>query len=215
MNRYENGKIYKIVDVGYNKCYIGSTTEPLSKRMERHKGKYKSYLKGMTEHTRSFHIFDEFGVDNCKIELLEVYPTNSKEELLKREGHHIKNNQCVNKQVAGRSHKEYYLDNKEDCLRKNREYNQKNKEKVAERVKAYSEANREEIAQYKKQYREDNKEQINHYMKEYYKKHKDKINERNSNTYTCDCGIVLRKDGKYKHLKTRNHLDKILQIENK
>ena len=32
MNRYEHGQIYKIVDAGFNVCYIGSTTEPLSKR---------------------------------------------------------------------------------------------------------------------------------------------------------------------------------------
>ena len=30
-NKYQNSKIYKIVDVGYNKCYIGSTVEELSK----------------------------------------------------------------------------------------------------------------------------------------------------------------------------------------
>ena len=41
VNRYENGKIYKITDVGYNKCYIGSTCESLSKRMERHRKQYK------------------------------------------------------------------------------------------------------------------------------------------------------------------------------
>ena len=46
MNRYENGKIYKLVDVGYNKCYIGSTCESLSKRMERHRKQYKEYSKG-------------------------------------------------------------------------------------------------------------------------------------------------------------------------
>ena len=36
-NRYQNGKIYKITDVGYNNCYIGSTTESLSQRMARHR----------------------------------------------------------------------------------------------------------------------------------------------------------------------------------
>ena len=36
MNRYEHGKIYKIVDNGYNKCYVGSTCESLSQRMARH-----------------------------------------------------------------------------------------------------------------------------------------------------------------------------------
>ena len=34
MNRYENGKIYKITDTGYNKAYVGSTCESLSKRIE-------------------------------------------------------------------------------------------------------------------------------------------------------------------------------------
>ena len=41
MNRYENRKIYKIVDVGYTKCYFGSTCEELSQRMARHRGAYK------------------------------------------------------------------------------------------------------------------------------------------------------------------------------
>ena len=54
MNRYENGKIYKIVDVGYNKMYIGSTCESLSKRMERHRASYKHYLKGKYNKARSF-----------------------------------------------------------------------------------------------------------------------------------------------------------------
>ena len=42
MNKYQNGKIYKIVDVGYNKCYIGSTTETVSQRMARHRNCYKA-----------------------------------------------------------------------------------------------------------------------------------------------------------------------------
>ena len=45
MNRYENGKIYKIVDTGYNKCYVGSTCESLSQRMARHRKDYARYLK--------------------------------------------------------------------------------------------------------------------------------------------------------------------------
>ena len=36
-NRYQNGKIYKFVDNGYNKCYIGSTIEALSVRMAKHR----------------------------------------------------------------------------------------------------------------------------------------------------------------------------------
>ena len=46
MNRYEKGKIYKITDIGYNKFYVGSTCENLSKRIERHRTKYKNYKAG-------------------------------------------------------------------------------------------------------------------------------------------------------------------------
>ena len=67
MNRYEKGQIYKIVDVGQNKMYIGSTTEPLSKRMERHRSDYKQYLKNKQHFMSSFALFYEFGIDNCKI----------------------------------------------------------------------------------------------------------------------------------------------------
>ena len=48
MNRYENGKIYKLTDIGYNKAYVGSTCESLSKRIERHRAKYSSHKTGKT-----------------------------------------------------------------------------------------------------------------------------------------------------------------------
>ena len=44
-NKLKNGKIYKIVDVGYNKCYIGSTCESLSQRMARHRKDFRRWKK--------------------------------------------------------------------------------------------------------------------------------------------------------------------------
>ena len=89
-NKYKNAKIYKITDIGYNKCYIGSTCEALSQRMARHRIHYKSDLNGTTKRpTRSIQLFNEYGVENCKIELIENYPCISKAELLRREGEHI------------------------------------------------------------------------------------------------------------------------------
>ena len=86
MNRYSKGKIYKIVDVGYNKCYVGSTCESLSKRMERHRNSYNQYLQGKYNKARSFELFDEFGVENCKILLLQDYPCENKEQLRAERG---------------------------------------------------------------------------------------------------------------------------------
>ena len=132
MNKYQNGKIYKIVSSDYSKCYIGSTCESLSQRMARHRNKYKVYLKGDITLTRSFDLFDQYGVENCKIELIENFPCENKEELRKREGHYIQNTECINKYVAGRNRtfKEYYQDNKEKCNAQRREYKEKHKEEL-------------------------------------------------------------------------------------
>ena len=99
MNKYHNGKIYEVVDVGYIKCYIGSTTEKLSQRMTRHRSDYNRYNDGRREHRVSVvELFDEFGLDKCKIELIEYCKCETKDELTRKEAEHIKNNDCVNKQ---------------------------------------------------------------------------------------------------------------------
>ena len=120
MSKYQNGKIYKIVNVGYNKCYIGSTCEELSQRMARHRHSYNTYLKSNKNLERSHLLFDEFGIENCLIILVEQYPCNSREELLRKEGEHIKNTECVNKYVAGRTVAEYESENKEQRRANNR-----------------------------------------------------------------------------------------------
>ena len=75
MNRYEQGKIYEITDIGYNKCYIGSTCESLSKRMTRHREHYSRYIQEkVKKKTTAIDMFNESGIDNCKIELIENYP---------------------------------------------------------------------------------------------------------------------------------------------
>ncbi len=161
--KYQKGKIYKIVDNGYNMTYYGSTIEKyLCNRMSKHKRKYKLYRE-KNEYT-SFIIFEKYGIENCKIELVENYPCNSKEELLKREGYYIKNNECVNKNISGRTQKEYYEDNKE---------------KIKENTKIWRENNKEYYKQKKKEYREKNKEKIKESRKKHYEDNKEKILEQN------------------------------------
>ena len=50
------------------------------------------------------HWFDEYGVDNCKIELVEYCKCDAKDEL--QEGECIREPDCENKTIAGRSRKE-------------------------------------------------------------------------------------------------------------
>ena len=131
-SKYQKGKIYKITDVGYNKCYIGSTIEPLSNRMAKHRCHYKGHYKGLKQefYMKCFELFNEFGLENCKIELIEEYPCNSRMELLRREGEYIKSIECVNKQIAGRTKQEWRYDNQERIHQKNIEYREKQRETI-------------------------------------------------------------------------------------
>ena len=125
-NRYENSKIYKIVDNGFNKTYIGSTTQPLAQRLADHRYNYRKYLNGKYSKTTVFSIFDEFGMDNCQIYLLEEYPCENRMQLHKKEGEYILNTDCVNKIVAGRTPQEYREQNKD----KTAQYRKDNKDKL-------------------------------------------------------------------------------------
>ena len=165
---YKNGKIYKITDIAYTKMYIGSTCQPLSKRFTNHKALFKLWKDGKHNKVSSFDLFEEFGIENCKIELIENYECNCKDELQKKEGEHIKNNDCVNKCIPCRTQKEYYVDNKN----KIKEYYVDNKNKICEKIKEYQQLNKEKISEYKKKYNEANKKKILDYQKEYYAKKK-------------------------------------------
>jgi hypothetical protein len=92
MVNYQLGKIYTIRSSKTEDIYIGGTCQSLAKRFGEHKGKYKRG-KGCS----SKEIF-KHGIDDTYIELLELYPCNSKEELEKREGELIRasNEKCIN-----------------------------------------------------------------------------------------------------------------------
>lgn len=124
MNKYQRGKIYKIVCNQTNKCYIGSTCEPsLARRLSGHKLKYNIYLKTNTYYTTSFEILQN---NNYDIVLIENYPCNSKNELHARERHWIETLECVNKVIPKRTRAEYRVATKEHI----KQYYQDNREKI-------------------------------------------------------------------------------------
>lgn len=130
---YKNGKIYKIVDNAYTKMYIGSTTQTLSKRFSKHKRDHKQWKNNKRSKTMVFELFDEFGVENCKIELIEEYECENRNQLERKEGEHIKNNECVNKVIVGRTKKEYVQDNKERVDEYKKEWYEQNKNRILEK----------------------------------------------------------------------------------
>ena len=85
MNKYQNGKIYKITSKQTDDVYIGSTCKPLNTRMTHHKV-FKEYVSS----TRIIKYGDAI------IELIEKYPCKTRDELLWRERYWIENTKCVN-----------------------------------------------------------------------------------------------------------------------
>ena len=91
---------------------INSTTEKLSQRMAKHRRDYKSYLSNRNppkHYPSSMKLFDEFGVENRKIVLIEEYPCQNRKQLEKKEGEYIGNDKsCLNRCIVGRAWMEYY-----------------------------------------------------------------------------------------------------------
>jgi len=171
MVNYENGKIYRIDGGGLT--YIGSTTKKyLCDRLVGHKSKYKKYLDGKSDYYTSFKILK---TDDYKIELIEKFPCGSKDELTAREGHFIRQMDCVNKVIPDRTPKEYHQNNKE------------------------------EIHQRKKEYYQDNKEAISAHKKQYYEENKEAINQKRNQKHVCECGGKYIHQNKARHLKTKKH----------
>lgn len=181
--KYARGKIYKIVDNGYNEMYIGSTTEKtLALRLSKHKSKYKRFLNNQEKKILTvYNLFDKYGVENCKIELIENYSCASKEILERREGYHQQRNNCVNKNIAGRTQKEYNKDNKQKLNNAKNKWRSKNKDKRQIESKKYRETHKELIKVRSKISREKNREKRLASKKAYYYRNKAKIQEYQKN----------------------------------
>ena len=155
MVNYNEGKIYKLWSDTSDNLYIGSTTCPLAQRLYKHKNAIKRGLSttaiAMREHT------------NIRIELIENFPCNSKDELLKREGEHIRfhRNDILNHDVAGRTKKEYYEENADKLKQHKRDWYKANVEHVRETNRIYREANREQIRENARIHHLANREKIN------------------------------------------------------
>ena len=190
-----NGKIYKVQNIAGDKIYIGSTNKKyLSQRMDTHRGNYKQWKKENHGHIRAFDIFEEFGIENCVILLIENFPCGSKEELRAREATFIQTMECVNKNIPGRTVKQYYIDNKEHLIKKQKQYNNVNKNQI----KQYYEDNKETIVEQKKQYFVDNKEHLIEKHKQYYVDNKDQINEKQKQYDMTHKDQIIEKKKQYR-----------------
>ena len=93
-NKYQKGKIYKIVSGQTDKIYIGSTNESLKRRLQCHKSRYKT-------NNGACSVNEILKYDDVIILLIESYPCNTRRELEEREGFWIGTQRCVNCQLPG------------------------------------------------------------------------------------------------------------------
>ena len=200
MPDYNNGKIYKIIDSENKVIYIGSTTEQLCKRYSKHKHK---------------------AIGN-KIILLENFPCNSREELIKKEQEFIEQyDNLLNKFRAYRSEeqqeeymkeyrlnywKEYYEENKNEISEKKKIFYKENKDEILEKKKIYREKNKKKQSEKDKVFYKENKNEILAKKKIFYKENKDEILEKYKVNVICECGSEIRKKSLYKHKKTKKHI---------
>ena len=134
MNKYENGKIYKVICSETERVYIGSTIRTLKSRFANHKNISNGCL------TKGF--------INPKIELIENYSCQSKKELLEKEKFYIQNIKCINKQNPIRTKEELRKYDRE-LYQKNKlkrlEWNFKNKDRLNYNARQYSKNNKDKI----------------------------------------------------------------------
>jgi hypothetical protein len=219
INKYQNGKIYQIVSYSHPELiYYGSTIQSLSVRMAGHRRDMKRGRKTTAEQIICF--------DDANILLIENYPCNSKEELNKREGEYIKNNLCVNKNIAGRTLAEWTTDNKEIIKDKKKIYYEGNKVKIAIQEKIYRTNNKNKRKENGLKYYENNKVKIATQGKIYRTNNKDKRKEYENNNkekrkatkikiILCDCGCNIQNQNMNDHIKTKKHLKLMEDINNK
>ena len=93
-------KFIKIINSINDHCYIGSTTQPLSKIMGWHRDAMRN---SKVNHRALCAQMIEHGTDNFYIELVEDYPCGSVEHLRKREGELTRELGTLNKIIEDRT----------------------------------------------------------------------------------------------------------------
>jgi CDGSH-type Zn-finger protein len=185
MPDYAKGKIYKITNGDL--VYIGSTTQPLSARLAKHRSSKIIYDKTGKGFLSSFDVLG----DNAVITLIEDVNCERREQLLMRERFHIDQTNCVNKQMPFVSPEEKKL--KE--YKYNKDYKTINREAINQRDRLYIATT----------YHEKRKE----ITKNYHETHKQDVKDRASRIVICECGVSHWYGNTATHKRTKRHIQRI------
>jgi sensor c-di-GMP phosphodiesterase-like protein len=198
MPDYSKGKIYTIRCHSNDKLiYVGSTIQSLPVRLGGHKRQKDTSISKYITNPENFTTWDDW-----YIELYEMYQSNCREELNKREREVIREIATINKlgYYADKKSrmKEYQAEHKDEIKARKKEYQAEHKDEIKEHKKEYYNNNRttiltqkkdyyanhkDEIKKYDEEYRAKNRDKLLAQMKEYREKHKDEINAKRKELY--------------------------------
>jgi len=199
MPDYSKGKIYTLrCKYDTTMIYVGSTINPLYKRLGKHKGDSRQEKRKSKVYTT---INNDW--DNWYIELYELYPCVNVEELTKREGEIIRLISTLNERVAGRTNQEYRLENVDKLKEQQKEYRLEHADKIKGKKKEYYDTNKEKISIESKKSYSDNPEKKLKQANKYRENNKEKIQECKSEKNTCDkCGLIVSHTHLTRHKKS-------------
>ena len=173
-------KIYKLTNEE-GLIYIGKTNcKYLSTRLAVHKSQALTSRK--INKCSSSILFNS----NVKIEFLE-----ETEDKLK-ELYYINLYDCVNKMKTGLTYKE----SKKNWNKNNPEY-----------YNLYYNNNKETIKKTQEKYRDNNKEKEQERVKKYYHNNIEKIKQSKQEEILCECGTIIKKCRKARHIKSNKHIN--------
>ena len=187
---YENGKIYCIRNTIDDDIYVGSTTQPLSKRMVKHRCNAKT-RPNLMEITKKM---DNLGIENFYIELIEDCPCDNIEQLTKKEGEWIRKLGTLNSKVQGRTKAEYFKEVREKKQLEHGEY----REKYLHRRREYRNNNNEKM-------REQDNAKYHSKSEEERKQIYQKAKEWKTTKHICGCGSCYTNAHKSEHMKSKKH----------
>ena len=192
---YGNGRIYCIRNSVSDDIYVGSTTQPLSKRMQKHRSSMTSERDG---NMLIYQKMREIGKRHFYIELYEEYPCENIEQLRKREGEIIRElKPSLNKRIEDRTIQEWKQDNKHKMQEYHRQYHIDHNEERKEYCKNWWEENKDDINEKRREDYQNNKE--------YHKQKREETKESRKFKIECPCGSVVRKTDISRHKKSMKH----------
>ena len=180
---YYNSKVYKIESHLGPNIYIGGTAQPsLSQVLTQFKNSYKIWQnnKDNKKYKKKsvYDIFDEYGIENCIITLIQHESCISKDHLNEKIHKVIFDTDCINKNKIYIQPKERELKKRETyCINKNKIYIQP-KERELKKRETY---------------------------KKWYEENKEKVKEKLKTRTTCICGCNVLLNGLKEHESSQKH----------